>query len=331
MLRKKQNPGTKLRLASTPAVVSPKKTSKLLIAVVILIVLLILWFFWSMLRFFLPVGMVTLPFFSMMGDKASEINIPGLSGLKAPADYQISQVDDYPVSMSVTVPFFNLTSRGNFNIVSQGLPVSLARPGDPDWKTEWRVYQDIVYDADLEGGVYMEERQGARYFLVDIPGRGIKARSSGQTVLSFSLSGVKESGTFPVKIEYSDANAQMESAQQDTRFINRDPEGGTNWNIRGEVDYNKTDTYAGKTVSATGKLIKDNGKTGAEITLGTMDMPQAYKDAALKARDIARQYNAPGGLQNLYDDSGRINNQSGIASMDSVSEKPLRIFLNSGE
>ena len=309
---------------------APKKTSKLLIAVVVIVMLLVLWFLWSLLRFFLPFGMVTLPFFSMLSNKAGEIGIPSFPGLKAPADYRISQMDDYPISMEVTIPYFNLASRGNFNVVSQGLPVSLASVGDPDWKTEWRVYQDVVYDADLEGGVYMEEKQGAKHFLVDIPGKGIKAKSSGQTVLTFSLAGVSEGGTFPVKVETSGNSAQMESAQQDTQFIYRDPETGMNINQPGKVDYNSQDTYADRTMSTTGKLIKDNGAEGALITIGSMDLPKEYKDAALMARDIARKYNAPGGLQNLYDDSGRINNQSGIASMDTPAEKPLRIFLAAG-
>lgn len=315
---------------ATPAVTAvPKKSSKLLSCFLIIIILILLGLIYSIASFFLPsVTMPIVSFFGRMG--VSDLpNIPGLPSLKAPADYRISQTDDYPVSMEVTIPYFNVASRGNFNIVSQGLLVSLAAPGDPDWKTEWKVYQDIVYDADLEGSVRMEERQGAKYLLVDIPGKDIKAKSSGHSVLTFSLAGVPEGGTFPIKIETSDGSSQMQAPTQETKFINRDPEEGINMDVRGTADYNSADTYQDQTFSATGKLIEDNGKAGAVISVGSMELPAAYKEAALMARDIARQYGAPGGLQNLYDNSGRINNDSGIASMDTPAEKPLRIFLNS--
>ncbi|MFH1183287.1 MAG: hypothetical protein V1690_03425 [Candidatus Moraniibacteriota bacterium] len=330
MPRKKPTKAARAPKAAPAATAAaPKKSSKLLSCFLVIVILILLGLIYSMASFFLP--SVTVPvvsFFGRMG--VSELpDIPGLPSLKAPADYRISQTDDYPISMEVTVPYFNLASRGNFNIVSQGLVVSLADPGDPDWKTEWKVYQDIVYDADLEGGVRMEERQGAKYFLVDIPGKGIKAKSSGQSVLTFSLAGVPEGGTFPIKIETSDGSSQMQAPTQETRFINRDPEEGINMDVRGTADYNSADTYQDQTFSATGKLIKDNGQVGAVISVGSTDMPAAYKDAALQARDIARQYGVPGGLQNLYDDNGRINNDSGIASMDTPVEKPLRIFLNS--
>lgn len=332
MPRKKPSPRIKPKAApAAQAIVAPaaQKTSKLLIAFVVVMALGTLWFLYFTLGFFVP--SITIPFSSLFGGIMKEVSapgIPGFPGLKTPADYRISQTDDYPVSMEITVPYFNIASRGNFNIVSQGLLVSLAAPGDPDWKTEWKVYQDVVYDADLEGGVYMEERQGAKYRLVDIPGKGIKAKSSGQNVLTFSLAGVPEGGTFPIKIETSGGSSQMQATVQETRSIIRDPEEGVNVDVRGTADYNSAETSnKGQTASATGKLIKDNGKAGAVITVGSMDMPAAYKDAALQARDLARQHNAPGGLQNLYDDNGRINNQSGIASMDTPAEKPLRIFL----
>jgi len=312
-------------------VATPKKSSKLLSCFLIIIILILLGLGYSMVRFFLP--NITLPIVSFLGQMGvSEFpKVPGIPFLKSPADYRISQADDYQISMEVTIPYFNLASRGNFNIVSQGLPVSLAAPGDPDWKTEWKVYQDVVYDADLEGGVKMEAKHGAKHILVDIPGKGIKAKSSGQSVLTFSLAGVSEGETFPIKIETSNNNSQMQSATQGTRFIDKDPETGINIDMRGSVDYNSADTYQDQTFPATGKLIEDNGEAGALINVGSMELPAAYKDAALQARDLARQYNAPGGLQNLYDDSGRINNASGLASMDTPAEKPLRIFLASEE
>jgi len=327
MPRKKQNKVPKTPKILPAAVIAPQKTSRILIALAIAIILFFIWLFFSLAGFFLPI--ITLPFFSFMNrmDISDYSNFPGSPTLRAPADYRISQTDDYPVSMSVNIPFFNIASRGNFSIVSQGLVVSLAAPGDPDWKTEWKIYQDIVYDADLEGGVHMEERQGAKHLLVDIPGKGIKAKSSGHSVLTFSLAGVREGGTFPIKIDFSDGSSQMQSAEQETKFIDRDPESGTNIDMRGKVDYNKEDTTEDQTMSATGKLIKDNGEEGALITIGSTEMPQAYKDAALQAREIARQYNAPYGLQNLYDDSGKINNDSGIAAMDYPAAKPLKIFL----
>jgi len=326
MPRKKQKGSPKVPKIMPAAIAAPRKTSKLLIVITVLIALGCIWFFFTLASFFLP--SITIPVFSLFGRGVTEFaSIPGLPSLKAPADYRISQTDDYPVSMEVTIPYFNLASRGNFNIVSQGLVVSLAAPGDPDWKTEWKVYQDVVYDADLEGGVRMEERQGAKYRLIDIPGKGIKAKSSGQNVLTFSLAGVPEGGTFPIKIETTGGSSQMQAPVQETKSIYRDPEEGINMDVRGTADYNSADTYQDQTFSATGKLIKDNGQAGAVISVGSTDMPAAYKDAALQARDIARQYGAPGGLQNLYDDSGRINNDSGIASMDTPAEKPLRIFL----
>jgi hypothetical protein len=319
---------TKATNKTTPSAPVPSGTGpvvKILIGVVVAVFGLGL--IYSLVSFFLP-SLLFLPFSFFGRWGVSEYpSALGLPALKAPADYRISQTDDYPVSMEVTLPWFNLGSRGNFNVVSSGLPVSLAAPGDPDWKTEWRVYQDTVYQADLDGALHHEEQQGSKYFLVDIPGKGIKAKSSGQNVLTFSLAGVPEGGTFPIKIEASHGSSQMESATQETKLIDRDPESGVNLNWRGSVDYNDADTYQDKSFSATGKLIKDNGQAGAVISIGSGEMPQEYKDAIQKIRELSK--GAPGGLANLYDANGHINNDSGIASMDTPAEKPLRIFLNS--
>jgi hypothetical protein len=321
MPRKKTQPAKIVPIV--PA--QPQKSPVLKIIIGVVAAVFCLGLLYSFASFFLP-SLIFLPFSFLGRMGVSEFpSIPGMPSLKAPADYRISQTDDYPISMGVTIPYFNLASRGNYNIVSQGLVVSLADSSDPDWKTEWKVYQDVVYDADLEGGVRMEERQGAKYYLVDIPGKGIKAKSSGQSVLTFSLAGVPEGGTFPIKIEITGGNSQMQAPTQETRFIHKDPESGINMDVRGQADYNSADTYQDKTFSATGKLIEDNGKAGAMLSIGAGELPQEYKDAIQQVREMSK--GAPGGLANLYDSNGRINNDSGIASMDTPAEKPLLIFL----
>jgi hypothetical protein len=211
------------------------------------------------------IGLVDLP---GTGTKTAAVS-EKLANLDS-ADFVIDQKDDYVhhFNISAAGPMdINLGADSSSVVFSFGLPEGRAKTGEPAWKTDWEVYQDSILSSNSDFSVFAEYRDAKSYYLLDLPARNITGSGADQTVLTFSLKGVREGGTFPVRsTRISDSVYQNTGADQTWRHIIQNET--TNYQYSAPFDPDSTQTYlAGSVFNYTGTLVKDNGDQGAVIQL----------------------------------------------------------------
>lgn len=206
------------------------------------------------------------------------------------SDFVVNQKDTYDHHFQISTQGptqVDIGSDSNTVVMSYGLPTKKASSGQPAWKTTWEIYQDSLTNASSDFSTFAEYRDAKSYYLLDAPGDNISGLHTDQWQLTFSLAGIKEGDTFPVRATRVGEGVTENTGptQQWQQIIQND-----STNFQNEYSFNPSSrqTYqAGAVMSYTGTLTSDNGQQGATIQLSAS---QETKDQLEQIRQSANDF-----------------------------------------
>ena len=176
--------------------------------------------------------------------------------------YVIDQTDTFPVSLSVPGPGIAAKLTGTQTIVSKGSMVPGAPVQGHPWQTQWEVLQDAESEAAGASQLSLPEVTST-----EISGQ---STSTDQTRLLFSLVGVKEGESFPIRsVRRGPYEESGTGPVQDFTILHK----GRPVYTTVPVDPNYRETVEGGAITITGILQKDLGAQGADIAFGDLALP----------------------------------------------------------
>lgn len=168
-----------------------------------------------------------------------------------PSSYKIEQTDDTPIN--INIPGL-VSSQGTGTVTSVGQPNTPAKAELHGWQTSWNLIQDSKNDNTIDVQIDMGEVQSS---VLDS-----QLKQAARSSLTFNLAGVKEGGSFPVRVVNMDHTFDSYRAPQDL-IMRRGDIMTSESRITGSSESGSRTGMGGV---FEGVLVKDLGEDGAVIT-----------------------------------------------------------------